>query len=486
MQMIILCGGLGTRLREVIGEKQKTMAEIKGKPFLAIIVEYYKSLGIDNFILATGYKENEIINYFGNGEKIGVDIVYSREENPLGTGGAIKNAYDLIKEEKVFVANGDTFFKTDINLLIKNMDHYNSDMSIMLKEETEKKRYGEVLLEKNSLYGGIIKSFKEKNENIQKDTYINAGIYYIKKSLLKNIENKKISLEYDLIPKWIKEKKMITGIVSKSDFIDIGTKESLNKAKEGIDIEKNLQKVLFLDRDGTICDDYGIFGTNKYDDYEKLIEDIKLIKGVKESLKKIKQCGYMIIIISNQAGVAKGKMTEAQVQKFNKKLNEKLDNVIDGFYYCIHHNNGFEKNGECLNKNKIIKELIFNCDCRKPQIGMFLQAEEDIKNGFLQTIDEEIIQKNLIYKKDRKINKIKINKLEIDKKNSYMIGDKIDDTVAGKKYGVKTFLVKTGEGIESVKYLEDKKNIKQYTDYIVEDITEAIDVIIGEKNELYR
>ena len=79
MQMIILCGGLGTRLREVIGEKQKTMAEIKGKPFLAIIVEYYKSLGIDNFILATGYKENEIINYFGNGEKIGVDIVYSRE-----------------------------------------------------------------------------------------------------------------------------------------------------------------------------------------------------------------------------------------------------------------------------------------------------------------------------------------------------------------------------------------------------------------------
>ena len=240
------------------------------------------------------------------------------------------------------------------------------------------------------------------------------------------------------------------------------------------------QKVLFLDRDGTICDDKGKFGTYNYMDYEKLIEEIEPISGAKESIKKIKKRGYKIIVISNQAGVAKGKMRESQVQKFNKRLNELLDFEIDGFYYCIHHDCGLEKNGKFFDKDKIIKELICDCDCRKPKIGMFLQAERDLKNGLIQVVDDELIKKDLVYKEDRNIKKEKIEKFEIDKEKSFMVGDKIDDTVAGKKYGIKSILVKTGEGIEGVNFLKDVKNKNQYTDFIVENINDAIDLIIGE------
>ena len=239
MQMILLCGGLGMRLRKVIGEKQKVMVRISGKPFLLRLVEYYKTLGIKDFIFATGYRDDEIIDFFGNGKRYGIKIKYSKETEPLGTGGAIRNAYEYIDDEKVFVANGDTMFNVDIKLLDKNMSYYNADMSILLKDEDDKKRYGEVLLDDENEYGGLLKSFIEKNiekEGIKKiaRTYINAGIYLMKKNIIREIEFRKLSLEYDIIPKWIEERKKISGIVGDSKFLDIGTEESLNRAKEDI------------------------------------------------------------------------------------------------------------------------------------------------------------------------------------------------------------------------------------------------------------
>ncbi len=239
MQMILLCGGLGMRLRKVIGEKQKVMVRISGKPFLLRLVEYYKTLGIKDFIFATGYRDDEIIDFFGNGERYGIKIKYSKETEPLGTGGAIRNAYEYIDDEKVFVANGDTMFNVDIKLLNKNMSYYNADMSILLKDEDNKNRYGEVLLDDENEYGGLLKSFIEKNikkEGTKKTarTYINAGIYLMKKNIIREIELRKLSLEYDIIPKWIEERKKISGIVGDSKFLDIGTEESLNRAKEDI------------------------------------------------------------------------------------------------------------------------------------------------------------------------------------------------------------------------------------------------------------
>ena len=237
-----------------------------------------------------------------------------------------------------------------------------------------------------------------------------------------------------------------------------------------------LQKIVFLDRDGTLCDDFGAFHKNIFD-YEYLINNIKLIPNIKQSLKRLKDNDYLLIIISNQAGLAKGKFKENAIHRFNKNLNILLDNMIDGFYYCIHHDTGYEKDGRILNNN-FHKELIFDCDCRKPKAGLFYKCEEDLKNGKIQYIDDDIINSNYDYLKDRdKIYKKDIAKSIVDKNNSYMIGDKIADTIAGINYGVKSFFVLTGEGDSAFK--EGVVKLNENTDYIVKNLNEAVDIILN-------
>ena len=230
------------------------------------------------------------------------------------------------------------------------------------------------------------------------------------------------------------------------------------------------QKIMFLDRDGTICIDEGGFN-QEVCDYEKCIDTLKLIDGSFDAIKRFKEMGFLIVVISNQAGVAKGIFRECDVHRMNKKLNILLDGMIDGFYYCPHHPDGLAQNGKRDNaRNNLIK----NCDCRKPNTGLFKEVEEDLKKIELKYYDDNIIKNNIeylndterknIYKKSLKNNVILKNKncdmIVIDKENSYMVGDKYMDTVAGKNYGIKSILVLTGEGEYEKKIHENeiKKN----------------------------
>ena len=510
MKMIILCGGLGTRLREVIGEKQKTMADVKGKPFLEILIDYYKKFGIKDYIFACGYKKEEIYDYFKDGKDFGINCQYAVEEEPLGTAGAIRNCLQYIDDELVYVVNGDTLYEFDINLLNKSFNHYNADMTIATKKANEETRYGFIdydVYDEN--YGGIIKSFNEKNnsssgrsmttptqicnvesnvgananivvakftspscrgEGLPSPKFINGGIYLMKKSLIAEIPLKKCSIEIDIIPSWIKNNKRISFINSESYFIDIGTKDSYKTINE-------LQKIAFLDRDGTICDDAGAFHKNILD-YEELINNIKLVPGVKESLHRLKVAGYLIVVVSNQAGLAKGKFKENAIHRFNKNLNALLDDMIDGFYYCIHHDTARENDGRILNEDKIHWELIYDCDCRKPKAGMFYEIENDLQNGKIQYIDQNIINSDYDYLKDRtKIYKKNIEPTQIDKDHSFMVGDKIADTIAGRTYGIKSYFVLTGEGQDA--YDKGIVKLNENTDYIVKDLNEVVDKVLS-------
>lgn len=230
MKMIILCGGLGLRLREAIGEKQKTMADINGKPFLEILIEFYKKQNIKNFIFAAGYKNIDIKNYFEDGKKFDIDIEYAIEDTPLGTAGAIKNCLDYIDEEKIIVINGDTFFNANIDILNSNMIKYNSDMAIFLKKVDDNGRFGTVVMDNES--EGIITSFNEKINTNNK--LINAGIYIIKKQLIKTIPSGNCSLEKQVIPNWLEQKFVISGKVIDDTFVDIGTPESLINFKNSL------------------------------------------------------------------------------------------------------------------------------------------------------------------------------------------------------------------------------------------------------------
>ena len=232
------------------------------------------------------------------------------------------------------------------------------------------------------------------------------------------------------------------------------------------------QKILFLDRDGTICYDDGAFN-NEDIPYKEIIKKTRPIEGVKESLEYAKSKGYMLVVISNQAGIAKGRFDECDTHYSNKLLQEKLGGLIDGFYYCPHHTSGRNSKNQIAPNAK--KNLIFNCDCRKPEIGMFLQCENDLKNGKLQYIDERMIKEKTAYEEDRtKIFRREVESSEIDKDNSYMIGDKWLDVLSGERYGVNAIFVMSGEGEVEYNHKKDKQKVLPTKYEIFKDINEFI------------
>lgn len=180
-EAIILCGGLGTRLRSVISDVPKPMAPINNKPFLAFVLEYLKKQNISRVVLAVSYKYEIIQEYFGN-SYIGMQILYSIEKEPLGTGGAILEALNLINSDSCYVLNGDTFF--DVNLDRLKLD--NSDICVALKPMKNFDRYGSVDIDNNS----YISAFNEKK--FTSNGLINGGVYVIKKNIFNsfNLPNK--------------------------------------------------------------------------------------------------------------------------------------------------------------------------------------------------------------------------------------------------------------------------------------------------------
>ena len=231
MQAIILCGGLGTRLRSVIGENQKTMTEINGEPFVVNVIKHIKKYGVNDIMFSTGYKSDDVEKFFGKDFYFGMQVSYAKEESPLGTGGAIRNCLSLIKGTEVLVVNGDTLFPCEIDMLLENFKANNADISIACKSIEDKTRYGTIVFKDEKT--GIIDKFDEKKEDSDEESYINGGVYIMKKSLIESInQGEKISLEKDLIPKWLTEGKVVSGIVSNESFIDIGTPESLQQFKD--------------------------------------------------------------------------------------------------------------------------------------------------------------------------------------------------------------------------------------------------------------
>ncbi|HDZ5026397.1 TPA: nucleotidyltransferase family protein [Campylobacter jejuni] len=215
MQAIVLAGGLGTRLRSVVQDLPKPMALINDKPFLEFIFEYLKKQGIKEVILAVSYKYEVIKEYFKD-EFLGIKIKYSIEKEPLGTGGAIKEALRFIKNE-AYVLNGDTIFDIDLKKLTLN----DSKICLALKQMNDFDRYGTVELDNKN----YIKFFKEKE--FKKQGLINGGIYLLNKDIFNDFTlQEKFSFEEFLQENY--EKLKARAEIFDNYFVDIGTAEDYN------------------------------------------------------------------------------------------------------------------------------------------------------------------------------------------------------------------------------------------------------------------
>ena len=223
MQAILLCGGMGTRLRSVVSDRPKPMADICGKPFLQYLLEMLRDKGITEVIFALGYMGEMIEEYFQDGSAFGLKIAYSYEEEPLGTGGAIRNALPKILEEEVLVLNADTYFPMDYQGLLRFHQENDGDFSLATRAVPDISRYGAVRRDA----AGRILAWNEKLEDGGQPLAgeINGGIYVMKKSLIAEIPEGKQSLEQDCIPKWLSEGKRIFGLPFEGYFMDIGIPE---------------------------------------------------------------------------------------------------------------------------------------------------------------------------------------------------------------------------------------------------------------------
>ena len=220
MQAILLCGGMGTRLRSVVADRPKPMADICGKPFLQYLLEMLRDKGITEVIFALGYMGEMIEEYFRDGSAFGLKIAYSYEEEPLGTGGAIRNALPKIMEEEVLVLNADTYFPMDYQGLYHFHQENDGDFSLATRAVPDISRYGAVRRDA----AGRILAWNEKLEDGGQPLAgeINGGIYVMKKSLIAEIPEGKQSLEQDCVPKWLSEGKRIFGLPFEGYFMDIG------------------------------------------------------------------------------------------------------------------------------------------------------------------------------------------------------------------------------------------------------------------------
>lgn len=238
MQAILLAGGLGTRLRSVVNDRPKPMALIEEKPFMEYVVHELSRHGITDIIFAVGYRGSMVEEYFGDGSRFAapdgrkLKVQYAYEKELLGTAGAIKNAGKLVTEESFFALNADTFYQIDYSRLERLQKQQDLDMALVLRQVPDVSRYGQAVLKDGFLIG-----FNEKTTEVKPGT-INGGVYRMKRELLEDIPEGKVSLENDMIPKWLSEGRRLGGFVNDGYFIDIGVPEDyfqfIEDVKKGI------------------------------------------------------------------------------------------------------------------------------------------------------------------------------------------------------------------------------------------------------------
>ncbi len=226
-EAIILAGGFGTRLKSVLQDLPKPMAPVNGRPFLSYLIQYLAGHGIERVILSTGYLHDKIEAYFGNNYH-GIQILYSHETRPLGTGGGIRLALEKCTANEVLVMNGDSFFEINLKSFYRQFHLCDGAFALSVRQVDDASRYGTIITDTDLRILG----FREKDGNHAPGD-INAGVYIMKRhDFLKETPPEiPFSLEQDFFEKKVATLKMF-GFRFEGYFIDIGIPEDYEKVKK--------------------------------------------------------------------------------------------------------------------------------------------------------------------------------------------------------------------------------------------------------------
>jgi mannose-1-phosphate guanylyltransferase len=225
---IILCGGAGSRLRAVT-DAPKGMAKVGSRPFLELLLRQVRRQGIARCIMAVGYGSNLIQSHFGD-RAFGLELHYSNEDTPLGTGGALRKAAGLVISEMALVMNGDSYTNADLRELVAKHCEAKADVSVLVVAAGNRSDCGQVKLGRENR----IIAFQEKQDDAGLP-YMNAGTYVISRKMLYNIPSgAPISLERAVFPRWLEEQRHIQAVHAPVPCIDIGTPERYRDAQQSL------------------------------------------------------------------------------------------------------------------------------------------------------------------------------------------------------------------------------------------------------------
>lgn len=215
----VLAGGLGTRLRPVVDDRPKVLAEVRGRPFLTYLLDQLVTAGVGCAVLCTGYLGEQVQATFGAAYGR-LRLIYSQERSPLDTAGALRLALPLLTSETVLVMNGDSWCDVDLAAFWASHCGRAAEGSLVLAETSDTMRYGRVYVDAE----GFVRDFDEKGRN-NESGWINAGVYLLKRRLVQRIpDNRSVSLEREMFPAWIG--RGLYGYRGAARFLDIGTPEA--------------------------------------------------------------------------------------------------------------------------------------------------------------------------------------------------------------------------------------------------------------------
>ena len=347
-EAIVLAGGFGTRLAHVVPDVCKPMAPVAGRPFLRFIMDQLAAAGVERAVVADGYRREQIEGFFG-GSYRGMDVVYSPEEEPLLTGGAVKQALARCRGDWVFVMNGDTWLDADFGAMEAAAEGAPASVEavVAVKRMRDFERYGTV----DVSAGGELTAFHEKRPC--EEGLINAGVYLVRRSSLDSMPER-FSLESDYFERVVGEG-ALRACECGGDFIDIGVPEDYELAQTMLAPLARGWRLAMFDRDGTINVDTGhLFEPEKLELIEPTVELMARHAADPEC---------KVVVVTNQAGIAKGLYTEDDMRALHRYMETELEKhgaSVDAWYFCPHH-----------------PDYTGPCDCRKPAPGMLLAAMRD-------------------------------------------------------------------------------------------------------------
>lgn len=429
-QVAILAGGQGTRLRTRLGDLPKPMVPVLGKPLLQHQLELCHEHGFTDIVLLLHYRPEIVMDHFGDGAALGLRLGYEIEAAPRGTAGALRDALPRMAS-RFLVLYGDTFLDVDLRALWRAHATHGADTTLFLHPNDHPQDSDLVARDSDGFVRDIFPYPHPAGRVLP--NLVNAALYVMQRDGLAGLiaPHGPSDIAKHLFPAMLADGRRLYGHVTPEYIKDIGTPQRLDKVEGDINggmVERlsarALRSAVFLDRDGTI---------NREVEHLRDPAQLELLDGAADAIRRINRSGRLAVVVTNQPVLARGDVTEAGLDTIHARLESLLGEggaYLDRLYVCPHHpERGFADE---------VPALKIECICRKPGTGLIDRACQE---------------------------------LNIERSESWLVGDSTADIEAGRRASVRTVLVRTGHAGR-----DDKHAVQP--DYTVPDMVAAADWIL--------